>query len=153
MGNTQNMAGRMHPARAKTIMTPLMMYGGAIVGGLATAQVIRTAVPLMEAQNAGRAENHYLKSLMKKEFDAIDTSRTGTISLPEASAAGIDKEHFDQMDYNHDGVISFDEFVEGIKHNVMDGVQVKWGPAEQMRQAEMRGIDAVGLKHSVGEVR
>merc|ERR1712054_436648 len=106
----------------------------------------------MEARSNPRANEH-LKALMQKEFQAIDTSKTGTISLSEATEAGIDKERFEKMDQNHDGQISFDEFVEGIRDNVMDGVQVKWGPAEQMRQAERRGVDAVGVKHSVGYVQ
>merc|ERR1712046_245673 len=105
-----------------------------------------------ESRTGGRANDH-IKALMQKEFEAIDTSRSGTISLPEATAAGIDKARFEKMDQNNDGVISFDEFVQGIKENVMDGVQVKWGPAEQIRQAQIRGVDAVGVKHSVGEVK
>lgn len=39
------------------------------------------------------------------------------------------------------GVISYSEFLDGIRSNVMDGVQVNWGPKELRRQAEKRGID------------
>merc|ERR1712178_621323 len=131
-----------HPARAKSIMQPLMVYGGALVAGIASAKVVGSALPAMEAvhDRPERAHGEYMKSLARKEFERMDLKKTGTIDMEEAAAAGISKEKFSKMDYNHDGAISYEEFLRGIRENVMDGVEVNWGPRELQRQAEKQGV-------------
>jgi len=44
------------------------------------------------------------------KFNELDTDRSGTLSLEEAQAAGIDAETFRQADQDGDGVLSKDEF-------------------------------------------
>merc|ERR1712031_70571 len=93
MGRTMGRFG-MHPARAKTIMPALKMYGAALVGGLATASVIGTAVPMMESNRVDALD---MRKLAKKEFDRADFKKTGYLDFEEARRVGISKEKFSTM--------------------------------------------------------
>merc|ERR1711908_183576 len=134
---------------AVSAITPLKYAIGCAGAGLLVADLMGRAVPHMEsATRWEKRDTSLMKQLVQPAFDKIATKQQGVIDRQAALAAGIDGDRFEQMDLDKNGVISYEEFVQGIQNNVLEGVQVKWGPAEQVRQANIRGIDAVGVRHA-----
>merc|ERR1711879_28520 len=58
-------------------------------------------------------------SKLQTAFAAADANRDGVIDWDEAQRAGISRREFDQMDIDHDGFITKDEFDKW--HTEVDG--------------------------------
>merc|ERR1712166_1449096 len=67
----------------------------------------------MKADQKSPPSSAEIKDLLRKDFNRLDTKKTGVIDFAEATAAGMSQETFQSLDTNHDGVISWEEYLAG----------------------------------------